>query len=99
MVTIPSNKNRVRAFLLELGLDCADITANLHSFIVLDLWKVFYNENWRFDLGALRVANRSPTPISKSNEFLGQSDDTWGVRGPHFRPNLGVFGARAGRKT
>ena len=60
------------------------------------LWEAFYIENKRFDLDTLRVPNRSPTPISKSNDFLGQSEDIWGARGPHFRPILGVPGVRAG---
>ncbi len=63
-----------------------------------DLWKVFYFENQRLDQGTLRVANRSPTPISKSNDFRGQSEDIWGARGLHFRPILGVPGARAGQQ-
>ncbi len=60
------------------------------------LWEAFYIENQRFDLDTLSVPNRSPTPISKSNEFLGQSEDIWGARDPHFRPILGVPGVRAG---
>ena len=63
---------------------------------VVALWEAFYIENQRFDLDTLRVPNRSPTPISKSNDFRGQSDDIWGARGPHFRPILGAPGARAG---
>ena len=39
------------------------------------LWEVFYIENERSDLDTLRAPNRSPTPISKSNDFQGQSDD------------------------
>ncbi len=31
-----------------------------------------------------------------SNDFLGQSDDFWGARGPHFWLILGVPGVRAG---
>ncbi len=61
--------------------------------IVVALWEAFYIENKRFDLDTLRVPNRSPTPISKSNDFLGQSEDKWGARGPHFRPVLGVPGS------
>ncbi len=53
------------------------------------LWEAFYIENKRFDLDTLRVPNRSPTPISKSNDRLGQSDDIWGGRGPHFWTILG----------
>ncbi len=53
----------------------------------------FYIENKRFDLDTLRVPNRSPTPISKSNDFLGQSGDVWGAPGHHLRP---ILGARAG---
>ncbi len=45
------------------------------------------------------MPNRSPTPISKSNDFLGQSDDIWGARDPHFRPILAVPRARAGFKN
>ncbi len=66
------------------------------SCYVVALWEAFYIENKRFDLDTLRVPNRSPTPISKSNNFLGQSDDIWGARGPHFRPMLRVPGVRAG---
>ena len=63
---------------------------------VVALWEAFYIENERFDLDTLRVPSRCPTPISKSMYFLGQSDDIWGARGSHFRPILGVPGARAG---
>ena len=63
---------------------------------VVALWEAFYIEDKRFDLDALRVPNRSPTPISKSNDFLVHSDDIWGARGPHFRPFGGVPGVRAG---
>ena len=41
--------------------------------LVVALWEAFYIENKCFDLDTLRVANRSPTQISKSNDFLGQS--------------------------
>ncbi len=60
------------------------------------LWEAFYIENKLLDLDTLRVPNRSPTPISKSNDFLRQSDDIGGARGPHFRPILGTPGVRAG---
>ncbi len=63
------------------------------------LWEAVYIEHKRFDLGTLRVSNRSPTPISKSNDSLGQSDDIWGARGRHFRPILGVPGVRAGSQN
>ncbi len=53
-------------------------------------------DNKRFDLDTLRVPKRSPTPISKSNDFRGQSDDIWGARGLHFRPILGVPEVQAG---
>ncbi len=53
------------------------------------LWEASYIENERFDLDALRVPNRSPTLISKSNDSLGLSDDIWGGPGPHFRLNFG----------
>ncbi len=62
------------------------------------LWEAFYIWNKCFDLETLRVPNRSPTPISKSNDFLGQSDDIWVARGPHFRTISGVSGARAGQQ-
>ncbi len=52
--------------------------------------EAFYIQNKRFDLDTLRVANRSPTPASKINDFQGQSDDIWGARGPHFRKVCGV---------
>ena len=70
--------------------------------MILDLvalWEALYIEIKPSDLDTLRVPNRSPTPISKSNDFLGQSDDIWGARGPHFRPILGVPGVRAGLKV
>ncbi len=51
-------------------------------------WKVFYIENQRFALDTLRVANRSPTPTSETNDFLGPFDDICGVRGRLFRPIL-----------
>ncbi len=57
--------------------------------IVMALWETFYIENKRSDLDTLRVPNRSPTPITKSNDFLGQSDDIWGARGPPFPADLG----------
>ena len=63
------------------------------------LWEAFCIEYKHFDLDTLRVPNRSPTPISKSNDFLGQSDDIWGARGRHFRPILRVPGVRAGFKN
>ncbi len=72
---------------------------NLHAVkdsIVVALWEAFYIENERLDLDTLGVPNRSPTPISKSNDFLRQSEDKWGARGPHVRPILRVPGARAG---
>ncbi len=70
--------------------------------VVLDvvaLWEAFHIWNKGVDLDTLRVLNRSPTPILKSNDFLRQSDDTWGSRGPHFRLILGVPGVLAGLKT
>ncbi len=60
------------------------------------LWEALDVETERFDLDTLRVPNRYPTPIPKSNDFLGQSDYIWGTRGPHFRPIWGVHGVRAG---
>ncbi len=61
-------------------------------------WGVFYIEDKRFDLDTLRVSTRSPTPISKSNDFLGQSDDIWGGPGPPFPADFGFRGVRAGQK-
>ena len=52
------------------------------------LWEAFYIENKRFDLDTLRVPNRSPTPISKSNDFLGQPDIQGGP-GPTFPADFG----------
>ncbi len=66
---------------------------------VVALWEALYIENESFDLDTLRVPNRSTTPISKSNDFPGQSDDIWGGRIPHFRPIWGVPGVRAGLKN
>ncbi len=45
---------------------------------VVALWEAFSVEDKRFDLDTLRVPSRSPTPISKSNDFRGQSDDIGG---------------------
>ena len=53
-------------------------------------------ENNRFDFDTLRVPMRSLTPISKTSDPLGQSDDIWAARGPRFRPILGVPGVRTG---
>ncbi len=50
---------------------------------VVALWEAFYIENKCVDLDTLRVPDRSPTPSLKSNDFLGQSDDIFGARGPH----------------
>ncbi len=49
--------------------------------------EVFYIENKLFALDTLRVANRSPTPASKINDFPGLFDDIWGVRGRLSRPD------------
>ncbi len=62
-------------------------------------WEACYIENKRFDLDALRVPRRFASPISKSNDFQGQSDDIWGARGPHFRPILGTPGVQDGLKN
>ena len=56
--------------------------------LVVALWEVFHIENKHFDLDTLRVPNRSPTPISKANDFLGQSTDIWGS-GPPFPAYFG----------
>ena len=61
----------------------------LRLAFVVAFWEAFYIENQRFDLGTLRGANRSPTPISKSNDSLGQSDDIWGAPGPAFPADFG----------
>ncbi len=66
---------------------------------VVSFWEAFYIENQLFDLDTLRVPNVSPTPILKSNDFRGQSDDIWGARGSHFRPVWGGSGVRAGIKN
>jgi hypothetical protein len=66
---------------------------------VVALWEAFYIEKKRFDLDTPRVPNRTPAPISKSNDSLGQSDNIWGARSPHVRPNLGVPGVRAGTRN
>jgi hypothetical protein len=70
-----------------------------HHRFVMALWEAFYIENKRFDLDTLRVPSRSPTPIVKSYDFPGQSDDIWEARSRHFRPILGVPGVRAGFKN
>ncbi len=56
---------------------------------MVGLWEAFYIENKRFDLDTLRVPNRSPTPIAKSNDFLRQFDDIWGDQGPKLPTDLG----------
>ncbi len=63
---------------------------------VADFWKVFYFENSRFARDTLRVANRSPTPTSKT---IGPFDVIWGVRGRRSRLILGVLGVWAGIKN
>ena len=45
------------------------------------------------------MANRSPSPTSKTNDFPGLFDDIWGVRGRLPRPILGIPGVRAGIKN
>ncbi len=66
---------------------------------VVALWEAFRIEKKCFDLDTPRVPNRSPTPISKSNDFRGQSDDIWVARVPHFQPMLGVSGVGPARNT
>ena len=61
--------------------------------------KIYIFKSIRFDLDTLRVANRSPTPASKINDFLGLFDDIWGVRGRRSRPIWGIPGVRAGIKN
>ncbi len=63
------------------------------------LWEALYIESKGFDMDTLRVPDRPPTPNPKPNDFLRQSDDIWGARGPHFRPNFGLPGVRAGLKN
>ncbi len=60
------------------------------------IWEAFYIENNLFDLDTLRVPNRFPTPILKSNDFRVRSDDIWGE--PPFPADFGVPGVRAGFK-
>ncbi len=62
------------------------------------LWEAFYIENKRFYVDTLRVPNRSPTPISKSNDFRGQSEDIWGAGAPISGRRGGFPGVRAGLK-
>ncbi len=70
---------------------------DLGETYVVALWEVSYIVSKRFDLDTLRMPNRSPTPISKSNDFLAQSSDVWGGgQGPHFRPIWVVPGVWAG---
>ncbi len=96
---------------LSRAIDCFTRALSITFFVLFDvglqdttylyvvaLWEASYIENKRFDLDTVRVVNRSPTPILKSNDVLGQSDDIWGARGPYFRPILGVPGVRAGLK-
>ncbi len=75
--------------------DRETLARDLAIICVVALREAFYSQNQRFDLDTMRAPNRSPTPISKSNDFLGQSDDFGGARGPHFRSILGVPGVRA----
>ncbi len=65
---------------------------------VVAMWEAFYIEDKSVDLDILGMPSRSPTPIPKSNDLRGQSDDLWGARGPYFRPILGATGVRAGLK-
>ncbi len=58
--------------------------------------KVFHIGNSVFALDTLRVANRSPTPASKFNDFLGPFDDIRGVWGRLSRPTWGIPAVRAG---
>ncbi len=58
---------------------------------VVALWEAFYIENKLFDRDTLRVPNRSPTPISKSKDLLGQSDDIWGGARAFISGRIGGF--------
>ncbi len=60
------------------------------------LLESIYIENLRFALDTLRMANRSPTPTSKTNDFLGPFDDIWGGRGRWSLPIWGVPGVWGG---
>ncbi len=68
---------------------CSSPHCQSKAHTAMVLWEAFYIENKRFDLDTPRVPSRSPTPISKSNDFRGQSDDIWEARGTHFWPILG----------
>ncbi len=45
---------------------------------VVALWEAFYIENEHCDLDTLRVPDRSPTPMSSIDDFVGLFDDIWG---------------------
>ncbi len=63
------------------GPKCCRIDS-LNRISVVALWEAFHIDNQRFYLDTLRVPSRSPTQISKSNDFLRQSDDIWGPGPP-----------------
>ena len=65
---------------------------NLH---VVAVREIFYIENYRFVLDTLTVANRSPTPASKINDFLGLFEGIWGGPVPPFPADLGDSGGPA----
>ncbi len=49
------------------------------SLCVAGFWNVVYVEDSHFALDTLRVASRSPSPTSKTNDLLlGLFDDVWG---------------------
>ncbi len=60
--------------------------------IVAAVWNVFCIEAWRSVLGTLRVANRSPTATSKTNDVLGPFDEIWRIRGRRVRLLRGPAG-------
>ena len=73
------------SFQAQMRPDIDDFLSDPSKFsgpcYVVALWAALYIENKRFDLDTLRLPNRSPTPISKSNDFRGQSDGIWGPGG------------------
>ncbi len=76
----PKN-NGPESLLHNLKYDFTSSNAPLSKVYVVAPCEAFYIDNKRFDLDTLRVPNRSPTPILKSNYFLRKSDDIGGFPG------------------
>ncbi len=70
--------------------------SNFQHLCVVPVWKVSFIEDLFFALNIRRAANRSPTPTSKTNDFLGPFDDIWRSRATVSGRFGDFLGVRAG---